>query len=242
MSGWELVALAVVVALAAAAQAVSGFGYSLLAIPVLSALTSSVDAVIVTALASIPMSPLMLAGNRQHVDVGAAGRLGIASFAGMPLGLLLLDGVSDDALRLIIGGVVVVLATMLATGFHIERSFHALDVGAGFVSGILATSTGTQGPPLVFGLQARRLGADAFRSTLAAVFVLTGVVSLGAFVATGKVDRDRIGAGVVGVPFVLGGVWLGRRLASRTSATTWRRLVLGLLYLSAASAIVTALA
>ena len=233
--------MAALVGCAAVAQAVSGFGYALLAVPVLSALTGSTDAVVVASLASVPMSPLMLAGNRHHVDRGAASRLVLASLVGMPLGLVLLDQVSDDVLRLMIGGVVIVLATLLATGFQLRRSAHALDIGCGFVSGVLATSTGTNGPPLVFGLQARRLEADAFRSTLAAVFVITGIVSNAVFVAAGKVDRDRLIAGAVGMPFVLAGVWAGRRLALRTGPSAWRRIVLGLLYLSAASAIVSAL-
>jgi len=232
--------MAALVGCAAAAQAVSGFGYALLAVPLLSAITGSTDAVVISSLASLPMSPLILAGNRHHVDRGAATRLIAAGFVGMPLGLVLLDQVSDDALRLAIGGVVIVLATLLATGFQLRRSAHALDLACGFVSGVLSTSTGTSGPPLVFGLQARRLEADAFRSTLAAVFVTTGAVSNVVFVAAGKVTRDRLIAGAVGTPFVLAGVSLGRHLAARTTPSAWRRIVLGLLYLSAASAIVSA--
>jgi len=234
--------MAALLGVAAVAQSVSGFGYALLAVPALSALTGSTDAVVIASFASVPMSPLMLAGNRHHVDRGAASRLIAAGFVGMPFGLLLLDRVADGVLRLVIGAVVVLLATLLATGFHLQRSAHAVDLACGFVSGLLSTSTGTSGPPLVFGLQARRLEAEAFRSTLAAVFVIMGVVSNAVFVAAGKVTRDRLVAAAVGMPFVLAGVWLGRRLALRTSPSAWRRIVLGLLYLSAASAIVSALA
>lgn len=234
--------MAALVGGAAVAQAVSGFGYALLAVPALSAITGSTDAVVITGIASLPMSPLMLAGNRHHVDRGAASRLISAGFVGMPLGLLLLDRVSDDVLRLVIGAVVILLATLLATGFQLRRSLHAVDLACGFVSGVLSTSTGTTGPPLVFGLQARRIDAEAFRSTLAAVFVITGVVSNIVFVAAGKVTRDRLVAAAIGIPFVLAGVWLGRRLAARTKPAAWRRIVLGLLYVSAASAIASALA
>ncbi len=234
--------MAALVGGAAVAQSVSGFGYALLAVPALSALAGSTDAVVIASFASVPISPMMLAGNRHHVDRGAASRLVAAGFVGMPLGLLLLDRVADDVLRLVIGGVVILLATLLATGFQLRRPAPQLDLACGFVSGVLSTSTGTSGPPLVFGLQARRLEADAFRSTLAAVFVITGVVSNAVFVAAGKVTRDRLLAGAVGMPFVLAGVWLGRRLAARTKPSAWRRIVLGLLYLSAASAIASALA
>jgi len=204
---------AVIVAAAAAAQAVSGFGYALLAVPVLAALTSSTDAVVVASLAGLPLSPVMLIGNRQHVDRDAALRLVAASLVGMPLGLLVLDRAPDDALRILIGLIVAVLATLLARGFRWRRSVRAFDVGAGLVSGVLATSTGTNGPPLVFGLQARGTEPRAFRSTLAAVFLVTGILSCMLFVAAGKVDRDRAVAAAVGAPFVLVGVAMGRRIA-----------------------------
>jgi uncharacterized membrane protein YfcA len=242
VSGWVIGGVALIVGCAAVAQAVSGFGYALLAVPVLSALTSSTDAVVVATLAGLPLSPLMLVGNRHHVDRGAAARLVTASLAGMPLGLVILNRFADDVLRLLIGGIVLVLATLLATGFRVRRSAGAVDVGAGFVSGVLATSTGTNGPPLVFGLQARGIEARAFRSTLAAVFVVSGTLTTVAFVVAGKVDGPRALAAAAGVPFVFAGVAVGRRVAQGTDPATLRRLVIGLLYLSAFSAIATALA
>ena len=72
-------------------------------------------------------------------------------------------------------------------------------VGVGFVSGVLNTSLSTNGPPLVFGLQARHLGAAPFRATISTVFAFSNIVgSLG--VSVMAISRPLIDTDQDGVP------------------------------------------
>lgn len=56
---------------------------------------------------------------------------------------------------------------------------------AGLLSGVLSTSTGVGGPPLVFHLLARGLAPAAMRDDLAALWFLGGVLGVGVLAITG---------------------------------------------------------
>jgi uncharacterized membrane protein YfcA len=222
-------------------QAIVGFGFALLAVPLLSLGTTASHAVVIMSLLNFPLSIVMALRHHDHVDRTAARTITLASVAGMPLGLVVLTVVSDSVLRFIIGGVVVVLATVIASGVRLTRGVRAVNLLSGFTSGILSMSTGTNGPPLVLGLRARGLSAQEFRSTISVLFAVSGAVSMLLFIAVGRVDGDALASAAIGYPFVALGWFAGDRIAPRVNERFFGRLVVALLYASALSAIVTAI-
>jgi uncharacterized membrane protein YfcA len=232
--------VAVVAGGAAFNQAITGFGFSLVAVPLLSLATSASRAVVVVGLIGLPLTVVMAARHHDHVEWPAARTITLASLAGMPLGLVVLTVVSDSVLRIIIGVVVVVLATMIASGVRVTRGVRVVNLASGFIGGVLSTSTGTNGPPIVLGLRARRLSAQAFRSTISVVFAVSGAVSLILFAAAGRVDANALSRAAVGYPFLALGWFAGDRVAPRVNERVFSRLVVALLYASALSAIVSA--
>ena len=222
-------------------QAISGFGFALLGVPMLSLLTTAAHAVVIVSLVALPVSIAMALRHHDHVDRRSTGLLTAASLAGMPLGVVVLTVVSDGVLRVIIGVAVLMLATMIAAGYTIRRGARTVDLLSGFASGVLSTSTGTNGPPLVLGLRARGLSPRQFRSTLAVLFAVSGVVSLGVFIAVGRVDGVTLSHAAVAYPFVAIGWLVGDRVAPRVPERVFQHLVVALLYASALSAILSAL-
>ena len=109
------------------------------------------------------------------------------------------------------------------------------------VSGALAASLSTNGPPLVFVLQARRMGIAEFRATLNQVFVVANVAALLGFAITGELSAHASSWAMAGVPVVGLGLLAGRRLRPLVGEVHGRRVVLVLLALAGTSAIVTAL-
>jgi uncharacterized membrane protein YfcA len=77
------------------------------------------------------------------------------------------------------------------------------------------------------GLALQSWPGPAMRSTLAAVFALGCVLSLGALGIAGAVDRGALLLAVVLCPATFAGLWLGRRVAARLDQTRLRTLVLG---------------
>ena len=115
-----------------------------------------------------------------------------------------------------------------------------LDYGVGFVSGVLNTSLSTNGPPLVFGLQARQLPPEKFRGTINVVFAFSNVVGITLFALDGKFTWKGVTAAAIAVPAWLIGQAAAWPLRKHLSPDRFRAMVLGLLAVAGVTTIVFA--
>lgn len=230
-----LVAVALgVFLLAALAQAVTGFGSALVAVPLLTLVTEPVTAVVAATAVSLALTSGAAWRERAHVDVASARTLTVAGVVGMPVGLVALALLDESLLAAVIAGAMLVMVVLVSLGLRVgPRAAPA----AGVVSGALLTSTGMNGPPLVMtlvGLEPRR-----YRATLQAVFAGQDVVAVAAFVVLGHLDREAAlltVAGIAGLPL---GWRLGDAVFHRIPAHRLRHLVVGGLLLTGVSLLVT---
>jgi uncharacterized membrane protein YfcA len=222
------VAAFAVVAVAAAVQTVVGFGFALLAVPVLTLLADARTAVVGLCFASMLPSIVIAIRDRGHLDRRTTGLFVAASLVGMPAGLLLLRALSPAALTMLIALVlllsVVVVWRRLAPPAGASPTWAAL--GAGVVSGALGTATGASGPPVVASLQALALPPRAFRATIAGVFAVTNLVSVPMFLVAGEVTPLVGRLALVGAPASMLGWLVGDRIFGRLPADWFRRVVL----------------
>jgi uncharacterized membrane protein YfcA len=234
-------ALAVLVAVlggAAIVTTVAGFGFSLVSVPIMAALAGPRQAVAIASLLGVLSTCALLVRLRRHVAWPVAARQLVAAALGMPLGLEVLLRVSERGLRIGIAMAVTAGGLLIARGVRLRRGGAAVDVGAGFLSGLLNTSVGTSGPPLVLVNQARQLDPDAFRATLSAVFTGSALVTDVLFARAGRYTPTVLHVSAVCLPAVLAGWWIGVRLHRHVDADRLRPLVLVLLFVSAAVAFV----
>jgi uncharacterized membrane protein YfcA len=224
-----------IAALAAFAQSVSGFGSALVAVPLLSVLAGPRTAVVTITALSIAMTALATARERRHVQWRVAGTLAATGLLGMPLGLVLLTALDPRALTLVIAALVLAVTVLLACGWSAHPGPWARR-SAGVLSGAMLTSTGMNGPPLVITLQAMRLRPDSFRATLQAVFCSQDVAAVVGFVAVGQMSRTALVAIAAGLPGLPLGWLLGDRVFTGIDPAVFRRVVLGMLLLSALAA------
>jgi uncharacterized membrane protein YfcA len=178
--------------------------------------------------------------DRKHVDVPIAKRLIIASYAGMPLGLMAFIFVSETGLRLVLGLVVVSAAVLLMRGFRLRDDSHRFDWLLGIVSGFLSTSTSTNGPPLVFLMQARRLDPATFRATINTVFAVVNLGALALFASAGKVNSNNLSGVAVALPSLAIAIAVGYTVRRRITQARFNTLVISLMFLSAISVVVAA--
>ena len=236
----QLIGVMAVVGLAALVQRISGFGFGLIVVPLLSLFLAPQEGVVIATLLATYTTATQAWTERQNCDVPVANRVFVAACAGMPVGLAVFVLGTASQLRLVLGVVVVFAAVLLARGFTLGHASRRDEFVLGAVSGVLNTSISTNGPPLVFLLQARGYEPPAFRGTISRVFIYSNVVSLALFVAAGKVRHDAAVAATVSVPAVLVMQWAGSRVARHFHGDRFRRLVLVLMFASGASAIIAA--
>jgi uncharacterized protein len=237
----ELVVVGAAVFVAAFVQIVAGFGFALLAVPLMTFAIEPKLAVVVSTLTGVFITSWQAYKDRADADRVLVQRMTIGAYVGMPLGLLVYVSVDDNVLRLLLGLAVLVAVVLLAFRVNLHHVGPRLDYGSGFISGVLATSLSTNGPPLVFVLQARQLSAARFRATISTVFALSNVGGLALFIASGKITRDSMVAVLVTVPALLLGQLLGFPVRKHVHGERFRWLVLVLLIAVAISAIVNAI-
>jgi uncharacterized protein len=224
------------------AQAVSGFGFALVAIPLASLVVSPTDAVVIQTLASCLLSLVMAWNYRHDTDRVVLRSMLSGVIVGIPIGMVVASSVSDRALRFGVGVAVIVAALSIATGFRIKTSRpNQVNAVAGVVSGVLGATTGTNGPPLVVTMAGQDVAPATFRANLQAAFAVSNLILVPLFIAAGKVTRiGLVGVAIALVPTLVGRV-VGERVFARLDPTRFRRVVLGMLFLAGTVAIVKAI-
>jgi uncharacterized membrane protein YfcA len=216
---------------ASLAQSISGFGFALLAVPLMQLVVEPRDAVVITTFIGALSTTTQAVLDRQHVDRSMMKRLVAASYLGMPFGLLVFLYVSDTGLRIGLGVVVIAAAFSLLRGFSLRPS-RVMDWTFGFLSGVLSTSTSTNGPPLVFLMQARNYAPQDFRSTINTVFSFANIGAIAFFVSSGMVTKESVIAALASIPALFVALKIGYWLRPKVSAELFRKLVITLLFLS----------
>ncbi|WP_162186112.1 TSUP family transporter [Amycolatopsis jejuensis] len=236
----ELLGLAglglVVYCVSALAQAITGFGLALAAIPLLVPVAGVVAAITSSVLVSIVLCGRVWWQERAAVDRAILTRTTVASAAGLPLGFIGLSVVPERDITLVIAAVILVSVVVLSIG-KLPPLGPAGQFGGGLLSGALLTSTGLNGPPLVVAYQAAGLQPRSFRATLQASFVLQDAAALVGFLVLAKLDVAAVALGAGGVLGALLGWKVGDRIFARLDPAAFKRVVMvGLAITAAASA------
>jgi uncharacterized membrane protein YfcA len=216
-------------------QSVGGFGFALFAVPMMALAIDMPSAVIAASIASLVNVVGLCVRSYRDIDWPTTKRLNIPAVFGMPIGVYVLVKLNEDVLKVALGGIIMVLIIVLLRAKSQPRRSSAIDVVAGFVSGVLSTSTSTNGPPLVFAAQLRGLSPAVFRATMSASFVIQGSLSLLLFIVAGEVTERAVLLALIGLPLVVVGQWLGVRMRPHVDGSRFTKLVYGLLAVSAAS-------
>ena len=235
-----LVAIASIIAFAAATQSITGFGFALIAVPGLALLLGPKVAVVAMSSVGVPLVIWNAIRWRHDILWREAVTTSIAAWIGMPIGLLVLTHADDQVLTATIGVTILVMTAWLWRGLKLPEG-RATELTAGFVSGTLSTSVGTNGPPMVIAFQAVGLEPKPFRATLQACFVGQGSIALALFWSRGLIVHDVGTAFLIGAPAAVIGALLGDRFAPRVHAGPFRNAVLILLVCSGALALGDAL-
>jgi hypothetical protein len=221
-------AVFVIAFVAAVAQATTGFGYALVAVPLLTLASDPRTAVVGAALASMLSTTGLTVRERAHVRWRVAGWLLLAAVLGMPVGLAILRYTPDRTLTIVIA--LSVLACTLLVWRRVRLRTGPFAVGVvGALSGVLSTATGTSGPPLVAAFQSMGYDPRTFRATISAVFTGMGVVGLVGFFATGQLTAAAGLVGLIGLPATALGWWVGDHAFARFDEERFRRVLLGAL-------------
>ncbi len=236
----SLIGAALAVALAATVQLAAGFGFGLTAVPLLSIAVGAHDAVVIALFLATFTNAFQAWTGRRDTDRPVAARLLAGAAVGLPIGFLVYQLVDDRTLRVVIGCSVVVAVIVIALGLDLRHTGPGLDAAGGVLAGALTMSSGVNGPPLVFVLQARQFDQHRFRATVTTVFVALDIVAVVVFAASGDLDADVLVTVAASVPGLAVGAVAGIAVRRHLDPRRFRVLVLVLLGVAAVSTLVSA--
>ncbi len=226
-SSSTLILAAAAVLLAGATTGPTGFGFSLVAAPLLILALPFKTVVPVLACLTLLQCKLMWHQLRRAVDADQVWPMTLAALIGVPVGphlLLYLDG---DLLEVWIGRSSLLAAAALMFGFRFPIAKGRATMGAvGLLSGLLGGTTGMSGPPLVIFLTNQGVRKEVFRANLSAYFVALACVRIMSYGVGGLLSAEVLTLAALLMPAALVGLWTGLRLECRVDELIFRRLTL----------------
>lgn len=142
----------------------------------------------------------------------------------VPVGVAVVAWFSPRAIAALVGVLILVTVALSVRTIDLRPTPRNAAV-AGAVSGVSGTAAAIGGPFLALVLQHER--PARVRSTLAGFFIAGSLLGLGGLALGRELHTDQLLAGLVWVPFALGGYVLAAPVRARVDAERFRRFVLG---------------
>jgi uncharacterized membrane protein YfcA len=226
------VLLLIAIFLAAAVQALTGFGFALVVMPLVTLVVSLREAAPLVALAGLTLYSINLVRFRRSVDLPQVMRLAAASALGIPVGLWVLTTVDEGIIKPLLGMVVTTYALYALFRPDTPRICAPWWVyPAGFLAGCLGGAYNTPGPPVIVYGSLRQWPKQQFRAILQTLFFVNGVLVVVSHALAGNLTPGVMIRYYYAVPALLLGVLVGALLDSRVDSTHFRQLVAVLILL-----------
>jgi uncharacterized membrane protein YfcA len=191
---------AVAVLFGAVAQAVTGFGFSLVSAPFLVAAYGAPTGVQLNLVLSSAVNVVLLTGGWRHLDRRSAGRL-LAPAVVVTVGLgVLIRGSRSDGLTVVAGLLCLGGVVAVARGSSLHRlrgTTGALAVGT--LSGAMNVVAGIGGPPVVLFGTTAGWAPEVARPTLQAFFLGINIVALATLGLPDRIPWAVVAGGLAGV-------------------------------------------
>jgi uncharacterized membrane protein YfcA len=243
LSPWLWVAAPIVVVFAYTVFGISGFGSTVVSVPLLAHFLPVTYLVPLMVLLDLAAALFVGSKGREHVSREEVKRLVPVMLVGFVLGVTLLVKVNPDGLRVALG------AFAVAVGLHgiVNPVLHARiskwwSVPAGLVGGSVATVFGAGGPIYATYLSGRLGDKDQVRSTVSTLISISALSRAILYAIGGLLLHASIFIGMLGLaPFVWIGLRIGARIHVGLTQAQMRRLIGALLVLTGSSLLIRAL-
>jgi uncharacterized membrane protein YfcA len=228
LTTWALSSLCIFVA--AFIRGFTGFGLAVVGVPLLSLFFAPAEIVpsimILAIIAGLQLIPKIW----RNVDWKLLLPTVLGAAIGTPLGTWLLAGVSDNAMRVLIGLAVLAASGAVQLGFRFAKRPHAgVSASFGAVAGLTGGAAAMPGPSVIFLFLAVPIAHEAGRASLILFFQVSAAMSAVSATFGGLMRVHSLILGGLLVPAMLIGNWLGDRVFDKASAKTYRRVVVLLL-------------
>jgi uncharacterized membrane protein YfcA len=245
---WPLLLASLCVVFAAGiVRGFAGFGFSALCVAGLSLFMPPAHVVPPIFVLEVLASLSLLRAALRHADWRWLSWLVLGNALCIPLGVALLAYLSETPLRLLIGALLLLAATLLRSGRRLAlQPTPGMRLATGLISGLVNGVAAIGGIAVAVLLSTTALPPAVMRATVILLFLFTDLYALAwAGMLPGQGGHDLLDKHTVQLtlwlaPVMLAGVWFGQRAFAGVSEELFRRRVLDLLLLIAALSVMRA--
>jgi uncharacterized membrane protein YfcA len=222
---------AAVVLVAGLMRGFAGFGSAMLMAPIFAIMFGPTDMIATVVAIELAVSLQLFPRARRECDWRIIGPMSLVACLAMPFGVWLLASVDKGLIVKIVSAIIVLFVGVLATGarWKGERSVVA-GSAVGAVSGMMMSVTSVGGPPVLIYLLAGNDPPARHRANIITYYMATQFPLIAILFWSGVAGWDSLARGIVLLPLMLLGSWIGARLFQPENERLYRNVALAILF------------
>lgn len=226
----ELLLTALILFGASLISATFGFGNALFAMPLLTLFLGLSTATPLSGLVGITIAIVVVIRSWQRVEMASAWRLIVATWAGIPIGVLLIKSVSGQVITQALGAFLIGFGIYRLANPRIwQLNSPSWALPFGLVAGILGGAYNANGPPVLIYGELRHWSPTEFRATLQSYFFPTGVGIVATQGLAGLWSTQVFALYGVSLPGILLAIAIGSWLNAHLPVKRFQALLSGLI-------------
>ncbi|MGZ9811880.1 sulfite exporter TauE/SafE family protein [Pseudoroseicyclus sp. H15] len=234
MSLLSILLVCLLVGIAAVLRGMTGFGFALAAVPMLSLVLPPEEAVVICVLLQVLIGLRDIVTLRAEIDRPQIGWMGLGALIGTPLGILLLRWLDADVMRLMLGLIVcAALPALMWTPARAVPASWRMSLPTGAAAGFFGGLAAMPGPPVIAYFMRAGMAPARMRASLMIFFFFTSAIALPGFWVAGLLEREAFFYAILALPVMLLGTWGGGQLFKRMQDLHYRRIALATLLATA---------
>jgi uncharacterized membrane protein YfcA len=215
---------------------ITGFGYALVATPLLLLIGFPLPFVVTANLSLALVTRMPVAYRfREHLWPRRVALLVSGSIPGLWLGAHALTSIDEARIRVAAGLVVMVAALLMlrSLGSPAPRPIPGAPAAAGFAGGFLGATTSLNGVAPVLLLARDQASPRAFIADLALYFVASNAIGIALLASHDAVSGTALfPAGLAWLPGSVAGNWIGATIGPRLPESLFRRITLAIVFVA----------
>jgi uncharacterized membrane protein YfcA len=233
---------AFIILLASIVKGLTGFGFALTSLPMLTIFLTPKTAIPLITVCSVFLDGYTFTEARRLVQYKEISPLVVSGIVGMILGTYFLVSLDSAAIKLAIGTVTILftLASLMGVNRKISNTKNA-SIPIGLISGVLGGLTSISGPPIVLFFNNQNVEKTIFRANLIAYFFSMYIATVPAYFFGNLITVDLLGLSVVLVPIMFLGAIIGIRASKKVNEAAFKKITLLLVLFTGITAILSAL-
>lgn len=215
-------------------RGIAGFGFAIVAVPVVSLVLPPLEAVALAVLMQLIVGVHDVHALRKDIHKPSLLRLALGSMVGTPIGILALALLTPDAARVLISvSVMFGLVLLLRYKPTEPRPNGHLAAVTGVASGVFSGLAAMPGPPAVAYYLGVGMPAKETRASLLIFFFFSAMIATPGLAVAGAIDLHMLLLVALSVPGLIFGTWLGTEAFKRLGSDQYRTIAIGMMAVSA---------